>query len=178
MQIPDTTTSVLYLAPPREDAGSLTAFTFVDEEILALAEAGVRVFVPTYPVAEAEPEPPHPNIMLCPWPSGRQRGERGRTLAFVREIRRLVPSALWRAPRLLYHAARLERCAAEFIRKYDIDLIHSQFGWPEGFGGVLAAYTSGRPLVATMRGMDVIADRDIDAAVRLRRDIAVVEVDR
>ena len=45
--------------------------------------------------------------------------------------------------------------------------MHSQFGWPAGYGGVLAATVTGRPLVATMRGMDVLVDRELDYGLRI-----------
>ncbi len=162
------TLSVLYLAPPRTVAGSLTAFTFVDEEILALASAGVKVHVLTYPLADDSGVMSHPNVTLCPLPSGKTRRERSRTLRFLRDVRRLVPALLWRHPRVLYHVARIERFAADLVREHDIDVLHSNFGWPDGFGGVLAAHVSGRPLVATMRGMDVIVDPELDYGLRLK----------
>ncbi len=54
-----------------------------------------------------------------------------------------------------YRSLRVERFAAEVIERDDIALVHSFFGWPRGFGGLLASAATRRPLIAGIRGSDV-----------------------
>ena len=56
------------------------------------------------------------------------------------------------------------------IRREQIDLIHSHFGWPAGLGGALAARVTGIPVVTSIRGTDVLVRTDLDYG--LRRDPA------
>ena len=77
---------VLYLAPARHEARSLTAFTFVDEEIRALADAGIEMFVPTYARPGKGPAA-HPNVHLC-----ELRADRA-----IRPLRGRLPAGMPRA---------------------------------------------------------------------------------
>ena len=86
-------------------------------------------------------------------------GDVVRNLRFLLESRSVVPPANLRRPRDLYRALAIERSAAEIVEAEDIDVIHSHFGWPGSFGGVLARAATGRPLIACLRGADVLVDR-------------------
>ncbi len=158
---------VLYLAPHRKKPEMLSAFTFVDEEIRAIAAQGLDVYVLTYPLTEALEESDQERIYLLPLPSQRTLKELLRTLAFLWQVKSLVPLANWLRPVTLYHTLRLERCAADGIRDERIDVIHSNFGAPNGFGGVLAKAVSSKPLVTSLRGMDVLLDCELGYGLRM-----------
>jgi hypothetical protein len=52
--------------------------------------------------------------------------------------RSVIPLAnVWHT-RALYRSMAIERFAAELVEAEEIDVIHSHFGWPGSFGGVLA----------------------------------------
>lgn len=51
--------------------------------------------------------------------------------------------------REIFHALRIEETAARVIRREQIDVIHSHFGWPAGLGGALAAHVTGIPVVTS-----------------------------
>jgi colanic acid/amylovoran biosynthesis glycosyltransferase len=159
---------VLYLAPPRKYSNRLTAFTFMDEEIVALSRTGVEVFVLTRPVFE---NPSHredfKNVKLVELGRSKSIREVFLTLGFLWRARRSIPTANWLNPRLLIRIGRIERCAADIVGKEGIDVIHSNFGWPSGSGGMLAKRITGRPLVTTLRGMDVLVDYDLSYGLRL-----------
>lgn len=147
----------------------LTAFSFMDEEILALAERGTEVFIPTYPLTEnpAPESKAHRSIHLRPLPGGAALAELRDTLTLLARNRSLIPGSAWRDPFRLFHVARIQSFAARLAHAHDIDLIHSHFGWPDGFGGVLTRTATGLPLVATLRGMDVLVEPAIDYGLRL-----------
>lgn len=147
------TLRVLYLAPPGRIPGQLSRYSFLDEEIRALADAGVEIYV----LSSADPVdrddgPVH--IRAVPRES---LLERARTVAFaLRHIRRVPLANLFNA-RWCYLALREERLAAELVQREHISLIHSFFARPLGFGGAIAKAATGVPLVAGLRGVDVNA---------------------
>lgn len=149
---------VLYLVPQPKRPDRIGAYSFIDEEIEALADAGVEAFV----LSTAAPED-----RVLRGVNVRSAAARTSTRSrigageFLLRRRRHVPRRnLWH-PMRSYRAARAEHVAAELVTAEDIDLIHSHFGWPQGYGGQLARAATGRPLVVTLRGADILLDREI-----------------
>jgi glycosyltransferase involved in cell wall biosynthesis len=143
---------VLYLAPTPERATGAFAYTFLDEEAHALRAAGVQVYV----LATHGEDRDEQGLRVRVLPPGRRLSERIRTPGFLLRHRAAFP------PRMsvrdwvkAYHLARIERFAATLVRDEDITLIHSQFAWPGGVGGAMAAAETGRPLIASFCGMDL-----------------------
>lgn len=148
---------VLYLVPQPKRPDRIGAYTFLDEEIQGVASAGVEAYVLSRQVKTdafcgavhlkaarlSEVNPLHVATFLA------------RRAADV-PIRNLA------SPWSLYHAGRVEHLAARFVAEERIDLIHSHFAWPEGFGGLLARGRTGRPLVASLRGTDVLIDPSLN----------------
>jgi glycosyltransferase involved in cell wall biosynthesis len=155
---------VLFLPPPGRWPERVTAYSFLDEEIHALADAGVESYVLSPAVDTVRWSG---QVRMVPLPSADWR-ERSRALRFLGAHRSHLPSGLVPEFMKCFHATRIELAAADLIREYDIQLIHSHFGPVLGFGGILARLSSGRPLVASFRGMDLLIDRAIDYG--LRRD--------
>jgi glycosyltransferase involved in cell wall biosynthesis len=155
---------VLYLVSQPKSPERIGAYTFLDEEIQGLAAAGVDAYVLSTRA---------PRDTLC----GRVRlqsadaragwGARMRAAVFLGRRLGDIPSRNLAKPLQSYRSARLEHLAAELVREHKIDLIHSHFGWPQGFGGTLARAATGRPLVASLRGTDILLDSSIDYGRRV-----------
>lgn len=155
---------VLHLAPPASEPGPLTAFSFVNEEIEALGRAGVECFVlsPTA-AADRDDGPLHVRAVR---PVGRGSALTS-ALGLLRGDADLLRGARSLAQlRDCLYPARLERAALEVVVRERIDVIHSHFGWPGGLGGALARRATGRPLLAALRGMDVLRDDRIGYGLR------------
>jgi glycosyltransferase involved in cell wall biosynthesis len=148
---------VLYLVPQPKQPGRIGAYTFLDEEIHALAAAGIRTYVLSRQIP-ADTWCGPVRMKAAPLSSVSRLG----VGAFVMKHLDQVPPQYAFAPGLLYHAARLEQQAAAMVEEEGIDLIHSHFAFPEGFGGILTRAATGRPLVASLRGTDVLVDDDLD----------------
>ena len=142
---------VLYLAPPSEQAGPLSRYSFLDEEIRALAEAGVDAYVISR-VRSAQRDEGRLHVRALPEDSVH---ERARTLAFMARRFSDIPVGNYADFRQVYRTMRVERFAAEVIRREKISLVHSFFGWPRGFGGSVASAATRVPLIAGIRGSDV-----------------------
>jgi glycosyltransferase involved in cell wall biosynthesis len=142
---------VLYLAPPSEHVGPLSRYSFLDEEIRTLAEAGVDAYVISR-ARNAERDDGRIHVRALP-PDSFQ--ERARTLAFMARWFTHTPLANYSDFRQLYRTMRVERFAADVIRQENISLIHSFFGWPRGFGGLAASAAMSVPLIAGIRGSDI-----------------------
>lgn len=154
---------VLYLAPAGRRPEHLSRYSFLDEEIRALADAGVEAYV----VSTASPidvDQGRLHIRALPQNS---LVEGGKTLGFLSRRVAGVPWANLTEPVRCHTAVRIERFAAEVIKRERISLIHSYFGWPRGYGGILARAATGIPLVAGLRGSDVNVDATIGYGSRL-----------
>jgi glycosyltransferase involved in cell wall biosynthesis len=155
---------VLYLVPPGGWPDHITAYSFLDEEIHALADSGVEPYLLSPAVDTFRQSK---RVRLLPLPQG-SPWERWRALRFLAAYRSHLPTALLKEFGKFLHATRIELAAADLIKQHDIQLIHSHFGPILGFGGMLARLSTGRPLVSSFRGMDLLVDRGIDYG--LRRD--------
>lgn len=149
---------VLYLVPQPKVPDRIGAYTFLDEEIQALAAHGVTAFVlATVP----ERDRMVGRVAL------RSTESRATVLSRVRAARYLVagtgavPIRSARYPLRAYRAIWAELVAARVAREERVDLIHSHFAWPQGLGGSLARSLTGIPLVASLRGTDILADASI-----------------
>jgi glycosyltransferase involved in cell wall biosynthesis len=142
---------VLYLAPPSEQVGPLSRYSFLDEEIRALADAGVDAYVISR-VRNAEKDDGRIHVRALPEDSFR---ERATTMAFMARRCKHIPPRNYADFRQVYRTMRVERFAAEVIRQHNVALVHSFFGWPRGFGGLVASAAASVPLIAGIRGSDV-----------------------
>jgi glycosyltransferase involved in cell wall biosynthesis len=154
---------VLILAPPRRDPDQITRFSFVDEEIRGLANAGVEPFVLTSSVERDESIGPVRMLAINRDEIWRKRIRSLGVMA--RNLDRLPGDCLKHVSGCV-HRVRVESAIAQAVRDHDIGLIHSHFGPFVGFGGMLARTETGIPLVATFRGMDLLVDRSIDYGLR------------
>lgn len=149
---------VLYLVPQSKRSDRIGAYSFIDEEIEALAAAGIEAFV----LSTASPaDRLHRRVHLRSSPARTSTATRAGAFTFLLRHFKDVPRRHFWHPAKSYRVARAEHLAAHLVEREKIDLIHSHFGWPQGFGGLLARATTGRPLVATLRGTDILLDREI-----------------
>jgi len=153
---------VLYLAPPKTRPDQLTLLTFIDEEIRALSRLGVRPYILSPSIAQDEERD---GIIMKALPARKNMAEYKSIFSFLMKHSRWSVSSLFDFRKNFRHAS-IEKAAAELIEEEDIDLVHSHFGWPGGFGGALAARATSRPLIASFRGMDVLCDEKIDYGLR------------
>lgn len=156
---------VLYLAPDRNRSDRITGMTFIDEELEALAARGVEAHVLSTTARRREVIR---GVNVRPAPSGRGVKTLMSNMTFMVQrapVNLSLRGAIY--PDRFYHAARVERAAANLARREGFDLIHSHFGRPGGFGGLVAARSARLPLVSSFRGMDLLTDRDTAYGQRL-----------
>jgi len=156
---------VLHLAPSAADPGRLTAHSFIDEEILALRDSGVDCMVLSDAASAIERR--H-GVTMVPVAKSPGFGEVGTAARFAARHALRIP--WYGSPWELFHGVRIELVAARAIAAYRVDVVHSHFGWPAGFGGALAAAETGVPVVASLRGMDLL--RSDALGYGLRREAA------
>jgi glycosyltransferase involved in cell wall biosynthesis len=156
---------VLYLAPLPKKKGPLTAYSFLDEEITALASAGIRAYVLSRRTKVIQEDR---GVVRWPLPREQSFGARGRTMGFLLRSSMSVPPANLLSFGQWYDTARTERIATDVVRREKIDVVHSHFAWPDGLGGSLVRRMTGVPLVACLRGADVLLDPEIGYGARKR----------
>ena len=147
--------SSLVLGPSKQASGSTFAYSFIDEEIRALADAGIEAFV-LGQTDGCDEDRGRIHMRGIPRDTRSRRWEVGR---FVLRHSSRIPVRNLSDIRQIYRAGRIECAAAEVIRREKVDLIHSYFGYPRGFGGLLARSATGKRLVAHLRGNDINTDR-------------------
>lgn len=158
---------VLYLMPQPTRGDRLAAYSFLDEEVQGLAAAGIEPFVLS---VRRDSQPRIGAATVCQVPADKSVRERAASCRFLARAADLVPKANLLNPRKAYRPIQAERVAAEIVSRERIDLIHSHFGWPAGFGGMLARRVTGVPLVASLRGTDVLVDPSIGYGRRSEPD--------
>ena len=57
----------------------------------------------------------------------------------------------------------------KLVKRFKIDLIHAHFAYPEGFAGLLAKNSTGKPLIVTLHGYDILMDPSIGYGIRLNK---------
>jgi glycosyltransferase involved in cell wall biosynthesis len=72
-------------------------------------------------------------------------------------------------PWTLFYLSKYARTVADIIYKQNLDLIHAHFAYPEGFVGLLAKKETGKPLVVTVHGTDVLVEPSIGYGIRLSK---------
>jgi len=156
---------VLHLAPSARSADALTAHSFIDEEILGQREMGIECHVLSDALTSRETRHGVPVHGL---PEESVAFKMRRMAALANRTAHELPWRAARNAREFVHALRIEAAAADVIRRERIDVVHSHFGWPGGFGGAVAAAAADVPIVASLRGMDLLVREDLGYG--LRRD--------
>jgi glycosyltransferase involved in cell wall biosynthesis len=60
---------------------------------------------------------------------------------------------------------------AHVVKTNSIDLIHAHFAYPEGFAALLAKRESGKPLIITLHGSDILTEPSVGYGHRLNKQI-------
>lgn len=150
---------VLYLVPQPKTVGRLGAYTFLDEEIHALAKRGVDTYVLS---RVADQDTTIGQVRLISLAARVSPASRIRAARHLISTIDGLPLRSIRYPLRAYRASWTETVAADVVREEGIDLIHSHFAWPQGLGGAFARVLTGRPLVASLRGTDILVDPSIE----------------
>jgi glycosyltransferase involved in cell wall biosynthesis len=77
--------------------------------------------------------------------------------------------SLLRRPESVYKENLYAMNVSKLIKEKDVDLIHAHFAHYEGLVGMLAKKKTGKPLVITVHGYDILVEQSIGYGVRLRK---------
>jgi glycosyltransferase involved in cell wall biosynthesis len=148
---------VLYLVPPSTSKEGLSKYSFISEEIEALVDAGVEAHIVS----------PHEGHNYCGVNVTKYALPKLSLWQSFSALRFLLANLRVTAPlamkdlRSCVRCARLEMLATQITRMQRIDLIHSHFGWPNGVGGMFVRNSAKKPLVTSIRGMDILLNEAI-----------------
>jgi glycosyltransferase involved in cell wall biosynthesis len=81
------------------------------------------------------------------------------------------PTSLLRHPASIYWENLYALNVSKVIEKNSIDLIHAHFAYPEGLVGLLAKRRTGKPLIVTCHGYDLLIEPSAKYGVRLSKRI-------
>ena len=137
-------------------------YPFIVKEMKALLERGVTVYFLARHI-DAHDEIDGVTYLSLDELVGRHRVVRALQLIryfllHLRPLLRLAVCDVNRTKSVIF----AEIGIAQAIRQYDIDILHTHFLWPAGEAGVLSAGDCRIPVVATLRGAELINRPDID----------------
>ena len=86
---------------------------------------------------------------------------------FLHNFRVYPPISLLRNPAKIYWENLYALNAIDVIKRENIDLIHAHFAYPEGLVGLLAKKVTGRSLIVTLHGYDILTEPSVKYGARL-----------
>jgi glycosyltransferase involved in cell wall biosynthesis len=89
--------------------------------------------------------------------------------SFMKNIYHYPPMSLLRRPTSIYWENLYAINVSKIVEKYNINLIHAHFAYPEGWVGLLAKIKIRRPLLVTAHGYDLLTEPKVGYGVRLSR---------
>ncbi|MCS7366624.1 MAG: glycosyltransferase [archaeon YNP-WB-062] len=87
----------------------------------------------------------------------------------TRNVACYPPISLMRNPKRLYWENLYALNVSKVVEKYDVNLIHAHFAYPEGLVGLLAKKKTGKPLIITCHGYDINVVPEIGYGIRLSK---------
>ena len=98
-----------------------------------------------------------------------------------RLLAKLYLKALWLCwpsivthPRSFIRPLQLASKASQLARSHEIEIIHAHFAHPEGLIGALTRKLTGKPLVVTVRGVDILVEPSVNYRVRLNKNYDII----
>ena len=138
--------------------------SFVFDEARRLAERGVEV----HAVRLVEAKSLGADLELYGIRFHGTEEPRRAVMFFLRHLwRTLPPPGFTISPIWLLNIFNYGSCVAETVREHDLNIIHAHFAYPEGFVGLIAKRVSGKPLVVTLHGYDILTEHTIRYGSRL-----------
>ncbi|MEP6834593.1 MAG: glycosyltransferase [Gemmatimonas sp.] len=150
---------IIALVDPATQPGGLTAYSFVDEELVALHERGVEIVVPS---SEHPTDCVIRGIQVRSMQHESKSMGRARALLNLPRFAHYLASLSPREIKLLLFLLRFELFVADVAKRERADIIHSHFAFPDGLGGLVSASIAGVPLIASFRGSDLVTDIPYD----------------
>jgi glycosyltransferase involved in cell wall biosynthesis len=89
----------------------------------------------------------------------------------VRNITCYPLISLVRKPPALYWENLYALNVSKVVERNDVNLIHAHFAYPEGLVGYLTKRRTGKPLIVTIHGYDILVEPSIGYGVRLSKRI-------
>ena len=84
------------------------------------------------------------------------------------------PVSLLRNPARIYWENVYAVNVSKVIEENKIDLIHAHFAYPEGLAGLLAKRKTGRSLIVTVHGYDILSESSLGYGIRLNKRIDAI----
>jgi len=144
-------------------------FSFVFDEAYRLAQRGVEIHVVRSKIEKD-------SISYGIHYHGIERKYDFQALNFLaKNITGYPPISLVRKPTVLYGENLYALNVSKVVEKYDVNLIHAHFAYPEGLVGLLAKKKTRKPLIITCHGYDINVVPEIGYGIRLskRYDVLV-----
>jgi len=153
--------SIAVISGPVGKAPEDIAYSFVFDEVYRLAQKGIEVHVVRSKIESK-------SISYGIHFHGIERKYDFQAFNLLaRNITCYSPISLIRKPTALYWENLYASNVVKVVEKNDLNLIHAHFAYPEGLVGLLAKRRTGKPLVVTVHGYDILVEPSIGYGIRL-----------
>jgi L-malate glycosyltransferase len=159
--------SVAVVSGPVPKDPSIIYYSFVFDEIYRLAENGLSI--------HAIRSSPEKQSVFCGINYYGLNGSRLFATSFLLKHFRSFPKLRYLLPLwTLLYLSKYGQTVSKIVNKKNLDLIHAHFAYPEGFAALLAKKETGRPLVVTVHGVDILKEPFTSYGVRLNKKYDVM----
>jgi glycosyltransferase involved in cell wall biosynthesis len=159
--------SIALVSGPVPKDSSQIYYSFVFDEIYRLAKNGLNIHA-----IRSSPEKQSFSRGINYYGLN---GSRVLGTAFLLKHFNTIPqTSYFLPPWTLLYLSKYGQTVSKIIFEKNLDLIHAHFAYPEGFVGLLAKKETGRPLVITVHGVDVLKDLSTAYGVRLNKRYAAM----
>jgi len=145
-----------------------TAYSFVFDEAYRLAKRGIAVHV-----VRANMERDSFSFGMHFHGLERKINMRG-VISVLRDFHIYPPTFLLRKPATIYWESLYATRVTKVIEQYGIDVIHAHFAYPEGLIGLLARKRTGKPLIITIHGYDILLEPSVGYGARISKRIDAI----
>lgn len=141
-------------------------FSFVLDETLCLSNENVEVHVARYMLNLSKRRE-----LLIGGIQVHSLSLRSAPLLAIGGLKNLAHTSItsFLCPKVIATTAPFSNFIAKIVKKYNLELIHAHFAYPEGFAALLAKNLVRTPLVLTLHGYDILTEPSINYGIRLEK---------
>ena len=92
----------------------------------------------------------------------------------LRHLGALPPLGFLRPPWKILDPYRYGHSVSDIVGTEEVDIIHAHFAYPEGFAGLIAKRETGKPLVVTLHGYDILTEPSVGYGLRLGKRLDAI----
>lgn len=154
---------LVLISAPFPKCPSEITYSFVFDEAYRLSRRGIEIHAVRATVEGTT------KISDNLWSHGLSKRIDSMALIFLIKHLQSVPPLGLLTHTSLYFASNYGLNVSWIAKKYEVDIVHAHFAYPEGLVGLLTKQETSKPLVITLHGYDILTEPTVNYGIRLDR---------